>query len=374
MISDSVSRGTVVDNPERFRPRVAFVTQAIDPSDPVLGFTAQWITSLAARCSHIAVIANEVRNLPDVFSAEVISLGKETGAGRFRRGFRYQLALARLQREGPLDALIAHMCPIYLTLAAPLTRFFGIRTLLWYAHPSNSRELAVAEKVADKIITSLPGSYPRPNTKVEIVGQAIDVARFRSSSTSQSERPVIFLALGRTSRSKGFTDIIRAMAIVCQQTQAVLEIIGPSTTDTEKQHRRKLVQLAENLGLKRVVHVRGGVPPSEIPDILHSCHVLINATVARSGDKAVFEAMAAGRPVLVSNPSFEQLLAGYREILMFEGRDIVDLAEKMLRLADMNPHERSDIGKELRARVEANHSIDGWSERVISLVAELANR
>ena len=64
---------------------LAFVTQVLDPNDPVLGFVPSYLRPLSRRVDHLVVIANEVRSVPNDLDAEVVSLGKEKGHGRQRR-------------------------------------------------------------------------------------------------------------------------------------------------------------------------------------------------------------------------------------------------------------------------------------------------
>ena len=73
---------------------LVFVTQLIDPDDPVLGFVVPQIRVLTERFD-VVVIANEVRRVPSDLSAEVVSLGKEHGAGRLTRGARFARPWAR---------------------------------------------------------------------------------------------------------------------------------------------------------------------------------------------------------------------------------------------------------------------------------------
>jgi hypothetical protein len=189
------------------KPRVIFVTQLVDPEDPVLGFVPSWISALARKCDHLAVVANEVRNVPDGMGAEVISLGKETGARRLQRGLRYEAAIARLASSLRPDAIFAHMCPVYLNLGIPVARLFGLRGVLWFAHPADHLSLRLAERLAHVVLTSLPGAYPRAGPKVRAIGQGIDTDRLAYVPPIKSAT-FRLLALGRTSPSKGFHTVV----------------------------------------------------------------------------------------------------------------------------------------------------------------------
>src|SRR5262245_27347212 len=101
-------------------PAVIFVTQMVDADDPVLGFTTGLIRALAERTT-VAVIANEAGRVPSDLGAEVISLGKERGARRWRMALTYEKAVASLCRRLRPAVLFAHMCPPFLTRAAPVT-------------------------------------------------------------------------------------------------------------------------------------------------------------------------------------------------------------------------------------------------------------
>ena len=45
--------------------RIVFVTQLLDPDDPVLGFVSRQLEVLHERVPDLVVIANEVRRIPD---------------------------------------------------------------------------------------------------------------------------------------------------------------------------------------------------------------------------------------------------------------------------------------------------------------------
>ena len=99
---------------------VLFVTQVIDADDPTLGFVTSWIDALAERADGVTAIGNEVRGTPALAAnVRVVSLGKERGAGRAARGFALQRAVATSGGHRPV--LLAHMCPIYLDITAPVT-------------------------------------------------------------------------------------------------------------------------------------------------------------------------------------------------------------------------------------------------------------
>ena len=108
-----------------------------------------------------------------------------------------------------------------------------------------------------------------------------------------------------------------------------------------------------------------GVPPSRVSAVLSGAHVLVNAMRSGSGDKVVFEAMAAGRPVVVSNPCFRELLAGAEPDPFFPPDDSRALAERIRALGSLDAEELARLGVSLRERVVRSHSLGGWADAVV---------
>ena len=351
---------------------MVFLTQVIDAKDPTLGFVTSWVGALAARSASVTAVANEVRGTP-AFPANVhvVSLGKERGAGKMARGAALQRAVATAPGDRPV--VLAHMCPIYLDLAAPIAAVRRMPTMLWFAHPSVTPALRVAERVADVVLTSLPGAYPRPGPTVRVLGQATDTDRiwFDGSRVPRAGE-IDLLAIGRTSPSKGFDHVIRALAKArADGIDATLRIVGPSTTQEERAHARDLAKLIAVHDLGSVVSLEPGLAPHEVDGVIRSADVLVSAMVSGSGDKVVFEAMAAGRLPLVSNAAFGSLLADLPLDLTFERDDEGELAERIVTLAATDVAVIEDARRSLRGRVEADHSLGGWADKVVAIAEDL---
>jgi glycosyltransferase involved in cell wall biosynthesis len=354
---------------------IGFVTQTVDPDDQVLGFVTQWIQALCERFSGVVVIANQVAGpQPDLGPGiDVISLGKERGAGRWARGAAYQAALLRMVSMHP-QAILAHMSPVYLNLAAPLAKAVRVPLLLWFAHPADTRALRVAERLADRILTSLPGAYPRPGPKVRAIGQGIDLRAFAMLPQRAPDGALRLLALGRTSPAKGFDVVIRAVGLARKSGMNVkVRVVGPSTTVEERRHRIELQHLTESLDLDESVSVETGVPPSQVTGLLAQADALVNAMVAGSGDKVVFEAMASGRPVIASNPVLNPLLEGLPVELRFQQGSAEGLAGRITDLGRFDPSRRPQLAEALRRRIEGAHSLEHWGGEVARVVAEVWN-
>jgi len=349
---------------------LVFVTQLIDPEDPALGFVCGSIAALAEEFDRVDVIANEVRCTPAFpRGVEVHSLGKETGAGRAGRGLRFERRVGELLSRRRHDALFAHMCPDYLTLAAPIAKARSTRTLLWFAHPSDSWRLALAERLADRILTSLPGSYPRRSQKVRAIGQAIDTDRFAlAPPPGRGDGETRLVAIGRMSKAKRYDLALEAVgAARAGGLDVTLRILGPSVNVAERAIERDLRGAIEARGLPDAVRLEAGVEPSCVPEALAAADGLLNTTVDGSGDKVVFEAMATGRPVVVANRAMADLVSTRGGLSPAATADA--LADRIGALAEMPSDERTAVGRELRERVVRDHSLQHWA-RAVSAICE----
>jgi len=335
--------------------RLVFVTQLVDPADPNLGATVAKIRALAARVDEVVVLADHA--VPDALPTNCVVrlFGSTLRAGR---GARFELALARelLRRPRPA-ALVAHMCPIYAVLAAPLCRPTGVRVLLWFTHWRRSRLLELAERVSSSVITVESRSFPLSSSKVVPIGHGIDLAEF-ACVERPARTPLSLLALGRTSPAKGLETVVRGVALV---RDVRLEVRGPSLTPEERAHRHALERLVGELGVGDRVVLRDAVGRAEVPALLARADGLVNNMRAGATDKVVFEAAATCLPVLASNPALDALLPAE---LRFERDDPASLAERIRALGEAD---RAAIGRALRAGVEAAHGVNGWADRVVAV-------
>jgi glycosyltransferase involved in cell wall biosynthesis len=337
--------------------RAVFVTQRIDPSDPVLGAATAKVAALSAILDEVIVLADAA--VEDALP-ENCRVCLYRSASRPGRGLRFEAALARELARRPRPAFVlAHMCPIFAVLAAPLARPLGVRVLLWFTHWRASRLLAIAERCSSAVVTVERRTFPLASDKVVAIGHGIDLAQFPCAHRPE-RAPLRLLALGRTSPAKGLDVIVRAVATL---PGVRLEVVGPSSTAEERAHRVALKRLVAELGVRDRVALSDAVARERVPALLADVDALVNNMRAGATDKVVFEAAATCLPVVASNPAFEALLPAE---LRFEQDDLEDLARRLEWLAAAD---RAGLGRELRARVERNHSVEGWARRVVEVGA-----
>jgi glycosyltransferase involved in cell wall biosynthesis len=335
--------------------KLVVVTQQVDPTDPVLGAAVDKLRALAARVDELVVMTDSAVDgvLPE--NCRIRPYGSRLRAGR---GLRFASALAReLAGHRRPAAVLAHMCPIYAVLAAPLARPAGVKVLLWFTHWRSSRLLATAEHLSTTVLSVDERTFPLPSSKLVPIGHGIDVTGF--TCVERRERtPLTLLALGRTSPAKGLETIVRAVGEV---DDVSLLVHGPSLTEEERLHRIALERLVIDLGLPGRVEVRGPVPRHTVDRLYGEVDALVNDMRPGATDKVVYEAAAACLPVVASNPALDTLLP---PDLRFEHGDVEGLAAALRRLREVD---RNAVGRALREKVVRDHSVDVWADRVVAL-------
>jgi glycosyltransferase involved in cell wall biosynthesis len=330
--------------------RLVFLTQRVDPEDPVLGATVPKIRALAERVGEVVVLAQSAaaaNGLPD--NVKVRTFGAD---GRLGRGLRFERELARAL---PADAVVAHMIPLYVLLSAPLVRTRRIPLLLWFTHWKRSRTLEAAAHAATRIVSVDRRSFPIDSAKVRPIGHGIDVSEFPCVEPEPGPE-LRLLVLGRYSPAKGIPTILRAVEDARAHGLDVdVELHGTASNELERSHRRELQQLGFELD--------DAVPRSELPSLFSRSDALVNNMEAGAPDKVVYEAAASCLPVLASNPVFDELFEGYE--LRFDRDDPASLVERLRGLAALGADERKELGRTLRERVAGRHSVDTWADGII---------
>jgi glycosyltransferase involved in cell wall biosynthesis len=265
------------------------------------------------------------------------------------------------------------MVPLYVLLAAPLAKPLRVPILLWYTHWHAGRQLRLATRLADAVLSVSEGSFPLRTRKLVATGHAIDVGAFQPGPPRTGGR-LRLLALGRTARWKGYETMLDGLErAAAQGLDAELEIRGPQLTYDERAHVAELRErVAASATLRERVRIEPPLPRDELPALLNGADALLSATQPRAGetlDKVVYEAAAAGLPVVASNTALAAFLSGLPLELTFPARDADALAERLLALESADAETRRKTGAELRRRAVESHSVASWADQVARIVA-----
>lgn len=357
--------------------RLLFVTQKLDADDPVLAQTVDLVRELAARFERVDVLCDAAGRHDAPPNVRVRTYGSRTRAGRGIRFVR-GLAASLFPRTTRPDAVLVHMIPLFVLLAAPLAWALRRPLLLWYTHWHASRALRASLPLLDVALSVSEGSFPLPTPKLVATGHAIDPSQFAPGDAREPGR-LRLLALGRTARWKGYETMLDGLErAAARGLDAELEIRGPQLTGDERAHANELrARIDASPALRERVRIEPPLPRDELPAVLRRADALLSATQPRASetlDKVVYEAAASGVPVIASNTALAGFLAGLPLELAFPARDGDALADRLVALAAADEETRRAAGLELRRRVVEGHSVAHWADQVARIVGDLGRQ
>ena len=338
--------------------RVVFITQQFDPENPLLAAAIPQVVALAQAVDEVVVIADRVVAAALPANARGYSFHSRTKLGR---GLRLLLATVRelpgLVKGG---AVIAHQCPVYAIIVAPLVRPARVPLVLWWSHSKIDRVVRLAERLCTTVVSVDATTFPLSSKKLVLIGQATDVASIplRPEGASKAGPPLRVLVLARYGRIKGLSTIVRAARVALDGgVDLRLELHGPAPNAEAVADKEELQRLVAELDLAERVSVGDAAATrEEVFGLLGAADVLVSNTYG-GADRVVYEAAASGIPVLASNRVHADLLD---PDAFFDRDDPEELATRLAEVAAMSPSERDSIGRRSRERVEQGHSVDSW--------------
>lgn len=300
---------------------------------------------------------------------EVIRLGiPKKGLKSFKPSIVFQIA--RILKKGTIEIIHCqrHKATVYGTLAAWIagrhvkvvttihglnrTRTLGRKLLNWFLFKRISRIVGVSFAVRNDILKTNKISSP---DKVVTVYDGIDAKQFTDSNLTQKEardrlglpdkEAFIFGTVGRLTKIKGQTILLKAFASVCQKyPTSWLVLAGKGPLEIELRH------LAAKLNIdKRVIFLGHR---KDIPEVLRAYDVFVLPSFSEGFGMALVEAMASSIPVIASRVgSIPEILNGPEPRMLVAPSSVEELALAMERFCGMDKVKRDEIGKALRDRV-----------------------
>ncbi len=344
--------------------KLLIFTQKIDRNDDVLGFFHGWIAEFAKHCDEVIAVGLFVgeHDLPK--NVRVYSLGKEGGVSRIKYLWNFFRIIWNERKN--YDAVFVHMNQVYVLLGGIFWKLIGKKVALWYTHKQVDISLRTAVIFADIIFTASIESFRIPTIKRHVMGHGINVADYRKVGLVPD--PVFrIISIGRVSRTKGYDILFDALEILKQEGVAIrTHIVGGPLTDEDKIYMNALRADVARRGFDTDVVWVGPVSHHAILPYLAQADLFVNMSGTGSLDKAVLEAMAAGVPVLTSNPGLESTLLPLRDICMFSGGETNDFVSHIRSFVDKDQAGRQALGAKLQDIVSSSHDISSLIPRIIA--------
>lgn len=345
--------------------KLLILTQKVDINDDLLGFFHGWIKELAKYCQKITVVCLGLGeyDLPD--NVKALSLGKETNRSRLKHTINFYKYIWQERRS--YDTVFVHMNAEYIILGGLFWRMLGKKVILWYAHGHVPVSLKIAEKLTNTIFTSTKSGCRIESKKIKVIGQGIDVDRFRpKGQETRNGRELRIVIIGRISPVKDYETLIRAVKILVGQGVDVrVNIIGGTGLPEHDKYLTELKEMTKRLGLKDIIKFIGPISNKDIVYYLQSADLFVSTSYTGSLDKAIAEAMACELPVLACNEALFEVLGDYSKQLMYPKGDYEKLAKKIRFIYDMEAIQRNEIGKDLRKIVVQKHSLSNFIRKIV---------
>jgi glycosyltransferase involved in cell wall biosynthesis len=303
-------------------------------------------------------------------------------AATYYLGYAFRAAMD-IRRER-CDVVHVHQCPQFASVIRavnPRARILLHMNCEWLTQFDPAvvkRRLHATDLIlgcSDYITGLIREAYPSVAARCSTVYNGVDVERFAPPPDGGGrERPGIarLVFVGRVSPEKGVHDLIDAFAIVAKRRPNVeLHIVGPEDSlpidfivgisadplvralsvfyqdgDYSNHLRRRI-----DLSLAGRVTFVGKVPNDLLPAHYHSADILINPSLSESFGMTVAEAMACGKPVIVTNVGgMPGIVRHGVDGLVVPPANVEALADAILHLVD-RPELRTAMGVSGRQRI-----------------------
>ncbi|MCL5961627.1 MAG: glycosyltransferase family 4 protein [Chloroflexi bacterium] len=223
-----------------------------------------------------------------------------------------------------------------------------------------------------------------PDRKIRVLPPPINISRFLASIDRQEGRrrfrlpskgPVV-LFVGSTKKIKNLETVLSAMSLVVR---AIPECSLVITTELEgpNHHSRAalLSQRIQELGLSNHV-IRLGIIP-DIPDLMAASDLLVAPFLSTHGISdyfmAAIEAMAVGRPIVVSNVGGMPEVVNHEVGILVDPENTSDVAQSILSLLQ-NPVRLSEMGCAAQSRAKSIFDPELIGVRVESIYREVTGQ
>jgi glycosyltransferase involved in cell wall biosynthesis len=228
--------------------------------------------------------------------------------------------------------------------------------------------IAISQAVKDWLVRE---KHVSPG-KVTVIYYGIEASKFTGVDASVLKAPgerAIIGTIGRLEHRKGHDFLIQIMpAILEREPNVSLVIIGHDPWE----YGKSLQRLISELGLTDQVQLGGF--HEDIPAFLHSLNVFAFATRSEGFGQVVIEAMAAGKPVVVSKiPPLTEIVEHGKTGFLVDSTDPQAFAQAILWCLT-HPDAAQQMGKQGQERVYSYFSAERMATETRSLYRKLMKR
>lgn len=171
---------------------------------------------------------------------------------------------------------------------------------------------------------------------VEPLSNGVDLSQFGPKKVAKKyfrkykipENVPIVLYVGRVDPEKSIGEVVLAFEEVAQQIPEAVMVVAGDGTD-----RKRLMDLAESLGLKERVRFLGRVMPPDLMEIYRMATVFVTASTTETQGIVLIEAAATGLPlVAVDAGAVRELCQNRKNGALCRPKDTLQMARAIMRI------------------------------------------
>lgn len=337
------------------------ITQKMDVADPILGFFHGWVMALARKFNSLKVICLQKGSVDLPQNIEVFSLGKELGVSKMNYVLNFYKYL--WQERNNYDAVFVHMNQEYVLLAGWYWWLAGKKVYMWRNHHAGNWLTDVAAFFCDKVFCTSKFSYTAKYQKTVLMPVGVDTSLFKSDSLVV-RKPNSILFLARMSPVKKPDLLIKALVeLHTQGLDFSASFYGDPISADEVYYSSLKRQVAE-AGLDNKVVFYPGIANNQTPAIYNAHEIFVNLSSSGMYDKTIFEAMACGCLVLVSN---ENLRGQIDDNFVFKQDDLAELGLKLKQLLGYT-REQVEASRAKLGQFAESHSLERLSDKLFTAI------
>jgi glycosyltransferase involved in cell wall biosynthesis len=329
-------------------------------------FTIDWVNEFSLHCDRVIVLTLRVGEIEVNKNVVVYDIGHNVNSNKLLLIIKFYSTLLFILLKYKINGVFSHMNQLFSALGGLPIRIMNKDLVTWYAHPSVTISLRIANMFSNKIVTSIYGAYPIKTNKLHIIGQGIDIDKFKQIKCAKEK---VILYVGRVSRSKKIETLVNAFKLIeKEKPEYKVYIYGDVIERDGSDYFKELISLVQDNNLTEKVLFFPAVNRDSLPKYYSSAEIFINLTPIGFGDKVAFEAMACQTPTLVANTGMIETLGKFKNQCLFEFSNDLDLAEKILYILNLPDLEKVEMGKYLRNKIVEIHNIKNIPYRVLDLL------
>lgn len=338
------------------------VTQKVDQNDPVLGFFHQWIVELAKFSDNVTVLCLEKGVYVFPKNVKVLSLGKERSVSRIKYIFNFYY-FTWIERK-KYDTVFVHMNQEYVLLGGILWRLLRKKIVMWRNHPDGNFFTDISVKFSNVVLCTSQYSYTAKfNKTISNMPAGVDMGYLFDKKMKRKEASI--LSIGRISPVKNILGIVQMISTLNERGWNGNAYIYGDSPSRDKQYEEEVHCKATSLVQNGIISFKHNVSYGNVVDVYNKYEVYVNFTKTGSLDKTIFEAMACGTMVVVSNQS---LLGRIPNECVCSGVDIEDFVDRVHNYFNFPGAKKNEIIAHLKKYAENEQSLQVLIPRLVKLL------